>query len=147
MNPEKEIKQKTVLGTKQKTAIFIAFLAFLVVFSGFFIFKGAGQGRFTVEKSEEKVDMVKLEASYKEGFTKILNEYLSSAKLGENGLKEKTDNAEQRLLGLKVPPKYKEAHLNAVLVLVSISDSLAKNASNDVSLELGKLSSLLSGLQ
>lgn len=81
-------------------------------------------------KSQEKVDLKKLEEEYKTGTKNILTDY--SALLESNNLNLEIVEADKnKLLDLKVPGQFKDLHLNFVLAVSKMEDYLKNGKEED----------------
>jgi hypothetical protein len=111
------------MSNKIKILLTLLIVAIILVF--YLVIKSKPLSRIPEQPNEQtrKVDLKQLESDYKSEAKGILNDY--SLLISKENLKvEEVKIIRDRLLGLKVPAEFKDLHLNLVLALAKMSESV-----------------------
>lgn len=79
------------------------------------------------ENSEEKVDLAALSEEYKEGISEALAEFSDLSETSELNV-PRIEEIKNKVLNLKLPPEFKNLHLNFILAMARMEDYLSTGA-------------------
>ncbi|MFH1325995.1 MAG: hypothetical protein ABIH48_00820 [Candidatus Falkowbacteria bacterium] len=99
------------------------FILFAIIIIGVFIIAIQRNKNITdKDASEQPVDLEQLAKDYHDGLQVIMPEYKA---LIDNTNQEAIDNMRQKLLDLKMPTEFKEAHVQLVLLLEQMEQGVS----------------------